>query len=127
MLSMRYLGGEQPAPRLQDVELEDPLAFAERTVDAVRQLALAGVVHTDLSPFNVLVHDLRPWVIDLSQALRVDRTGYSPWQRLASAEQNLTRAMRALSAHFSKYRVSIQVEPFVKEVVRSLDRFGVMP
>lgn len=128
MLSMRYLGGEgAPAPRLHEAELEDPQAFAASTVEAVRRLAQAGVVHTDLSPFNVLVHESRPYIIDLSEALRVDRTGYSPWQRLTLAEENLRRAMRALAAHFARYDVTIEVDPLVEQVVRSLDRFGVMP
>lgn len=55
---MRYLGTDAgPAPRLKDVRLEDPAGFLERLLDEVRRLCAAGVVHGDLSAFNVLVHD----------------------------------------------------------------------
>ncbi|MCU0861275.1 MAG: hypothetical protein MUE65_03035 [Methanomassiliicoccales archaeon] len=127
MLSMRYLGTEAgPAPRLQDVELDDPEGFASSLLEAVRGLALAGVVHTDLSPFNVLVHESNPWIIDLSEALRVDRTGYSPWQRLTLAKAALEKGVGALASHFSRYEVDIEVGGFVTGVMSSLDRFGVM-
>src|SRR5881409_2284253 len=63
--SMRYLGTEEgPAPRLKDVVLENPSEFLESALDTVRRLIGAGVVHGDLSAFNVLVHDEEPWVID---------------------------------------------------------------
>src|SRR2546427_231167 len=65
--SMRYLGTEEgPAPRLKDVVLEDPKEFLDRVLDLVRRLTGAGVVHGDLSAFNVLVHDDRvPLLVDL--------------------------------------------------------------
>src|SRR3989454_513686 len=81
--SMRYLGTDGgPAPRLKDVVLEDPREFLERMLDVIRRLIGAGVVHGDLSAFNVLVHEDEPWVIDFSEAIRVDRAGSSPWVRL---------------------------------------------
>ena len=127
MLSMRYMGTEDgPAPRLQDVDLDDPHALAAKTLAGVKDLALAGVVHADLSAFNVLVHESRPWIIDLSEALRVDRLGRSPWQRLTEARSALEGGMRALGAYFSRYGVRLESGPFVEEVVRSLDRFGVL-
>src|SRR2546422_1016527 len=72
--SMRYLGTDGgPAPRLKDVVLEDPREFLERVLDVIRRLIGAGVVHGDLSAFNVLFHEDEPWVIDFSEAIRVDR------------------------------------------------------
>src|SRR4030067_1165727 len=79
MLSMRYLGTEDgPAPRLHDVRLEDPEPVLEETLAGVEAMARAGVVHTDLSAFNVLVPDGHVWFIDLSEAFRVDRMGTAP-------------------------------------------------
>src|SRR6266566_1489503 len=45
-----------PAPRLKDVLLEEPREFLEDALDMVRRLIGAGVVHGDMSAFNVLVH-----------------------------------------------------------------------
>jgi RIO kinase 1 len=127
MFSMRYLGGEDgPAPRLHDVELEDPDDFLGKVLAGVETLARAGVVHSDLSAYNILVHQGEPWFIDLSEAIRVDRSGTSPWQRLNEASSALDHGMRALQKYFRKYGTDIEIESFVSRIVRSLDRFGVL-
>ena len=127
MFSMRYLGDEDgPAPRLQDVELEDPEGFLDKVLTGVVTLAHAGVVHSDLSAYNILVHQGEPWFIDLSEAIRVDRSGTSPWQRLNEASAALDNGMRALQTYFRKYGTDIEIEPFVSRIVGSLDKFGVL-
>ncbi len=126
MFSMRYLGDEHgPSPRLQEVELEKPQEFLEKVLAGLEQLANAGIIHTDMSAFNILVHEGEPWFIDLSEALRVDRTGEAPWRRLEAASVALTNGLKALQVYFRKYDVVIDPEPFVSRVVTSLDRFGV--
>ncbi len=123
MFSMRYLGDEDgPAPRLHDVRLEDPDAFLAKVLAGVEALARAGVVHGDLSAFNILVHDDQPWLIDLSEALRVDRTGGIPWIRLEQASQALRTGMNALQAYFRRYGVTVEREPTVERIVASLDK-----
>ena len=127
MLSMRYLGTEDgPAPRLHDVRLEDPEPVLEETLAGVEAMARAGVVHTDLSAFNVLLFDGHPWFIDLSGALRVDRTGTAPWVRLTEADAMLTHGLTALQQYFRKYGLAIDVDPFVARLVDALDRFHVL-
>jgi len=127
MFSMRYLGDEVgPAPRLQEVELGDPEGFLERVLEGVRALARAGVVHSDLSAFNILVYEREPWFIDLSEAIRVDRTGNSPWVRLEEASAALRQGVSALQRYFGRYGLQIESEDFVKGIVHALDRFGVM-
>ncbi len=108
MFSMRYLGGEDgPAPRLQDIELADPNEFLVRVLAGVETLARAGVVHSDLSAYNILVHQ-------------------GPWQRLNEASAALDQGMRALQTYFRRYGTDIQIEPFVSRIVRSLDKFSVL-
>lgn len=125
MISMRYLGGERAALRLNDVHLDDPERCLEDTLAGVRALARAGVVHSDLSAFNILYHEGRPWFIDLSEGIRVDRTGYSPWMRLEAAENALTSGLRALAAYFHRYRLEVDVPGEVEHLVHQLDRWGV--
>jgi len=67
-----------------------------------------------------------PRFIDLSQAIRVDTSGTSPWQRLNEASAALDHGMRALQTYFRKYGTDIEIEPFVSRIVGSLDRFGVL-
>ncbi|MBE0518583.1 MAG: hypothetical protein IH630_05090 [Thermoplasmata archaeon] len=127
LFSMRYLGDENgPAPRLHDTEPDDPKAFLEEVLRGVEALAGAGVVHADLSDYNILVHNGQPWFIDFSEAIRVDRTGSVPWMRLEEARVALDRGMSALRVYFGRLRVEVESEPFVSRVLKSLDRFGVL-
>jgi len=125
--SMQYLGTDDgPAPRLKDVVLEDPREFLESVLDTVRGLIGAGVVHGDLSAFNILVHEGEPWLIDFSEAIRVDRAGSSPWVRLTEARAALESGLAALQVYFRRYDLKIDVAAYAGDLVESLDRFGVM-
>lgn len=127
MFSMRFLGDEAaPAPRLQDVELDDPKAFSGAVLDGVADLARAGVVHSDLSAYNILVHEGMPWFIDLSEAVRIDRTGDSAWQRLKEARVALERGTRSLGKYFGRYGVKLETDSLVDDIIESADRFGVL-
>lgn len=126
LLSMRYIGNEAPAPRLHDVRLESPESFLRTVLAGVDALAHAGIVHGDLSAFNILVDGERPWFIDFSEAVRVDRLGGSPWVRLTEASKLLTRGLQALQLYFRKYDLTIETEALVEQIVQRLDRFGVL-
>ena len=127
LLSMRYVGdADEPAPRLHDIRLKTPEPFLQAVLDGVGALAHAGVVHSDLSAFNILVHKDRPVFIDFSDAIRVDRTGSVPWIRLTQAREALLHGLGALGAYFRKYRLTIDVVSTTDRIVDSLDRFGVL-
>ncbi|HEY1835207.1 MAG TPA: RIO1 family regulatory kinase/ATPase [Candidatus Saccharimonadales bacterium] len=71
---MQYLGNEQqPAPRLIDVALGKPIK--RQTLSKIEQtiqlLLDNGIVHGDLSPYNVLWWDDKPWIIDFPQAVDI--------------------------------------------------------
>jgi serine/threonine-protein kinase RIO1 len=128
MFSMRYLGGaEGPAPRLHEVELRDPRRFLEKTMSGLEKLASAGVIHSDLSAFNILVLEDEPWFIDLSEGIRVDRVGYSAWKRFGEARQALENGLRAFGLYFRKYDITIDVEGSAEGILRSVDRYGRCP
>lgn len=69
-LLMEFIGdGGVAAPRLAQSR-EDPAELRpllEQIVDAMHLFARAGLVHGDLSPYNLLVHEGRVVVIDLPQ------------------------------------------------------------
>jgi RIO kinase 1 len=65
---------QRPAPRLIEANLERAeLTIAQRALvmDVERMLSV-GIVHGDLSPYNVLWHAARPRIIDLPQAVAID-------------------------------------------------------
>ena len=67
---MEFIGDDDgAAPRLAQYRGDalDPLA--RQAAEAIRAMATAGIVHADLSPYNVLVHDGRLVVIDVPQAV----------------------------------------------------------
>jgi RIO kinase 1 len=120
--TMEFLGEEgEPAPQLRRARLDEPAEFARALVAGIEDLASAGVVHTDLSPFNILVHRGRPWIIDLGRGLRVDRLGWPPWVRFEEARTALTHSLRALAQYFRRYDVPLDVDRILSSILRGID------
>ncbi len=87
----------EPAPRLNDVELSPELArqyHAELLRQVVRMLC-AGIVHGDLSEYNILVDADGPVIIDLPQA--VDAAANN------NARRMLERDVANLAAYFGRF------------------------
>jgi RIO kinase 1 len=123
---MEFLGdGEEPAPRLQDARLGDPERTRDEILAGIDCLAEAGVVHTDLSPFNILMVDGEPRFIDFARALRVDRLGSAPWMRLTEASESLRKSTEGLERYFRRYRVPFDGTGLRRTILERLDRFGV--
>ena len=70
---MQYLGDRtQAAPRLVNAGLDrEGVGAGEQLVDNLRLMVDAGVVHADLSVYNLLWWDNRIWVIDVPQAVDI--------------------------------------------------------
>jgi RIO kinase 1 len=126
MFSMQYLGTvDRAAPMLQKTRLEDPEGFLRATVEGVEGLAEAGVVHSDLSPFNILVHEGRPWFIDLAAGVRVDRLGWPPWVRLHQATESLRSGIASLQRYFRRYGLELDGPDLLRRTRTQFDRYGV--
>jgi RIO kinase 1 len=124
--TMGFIGTEDgPAPQLRRAPMQDPDAVARSLLEAIDTLAAGGIVHTDLSPYNILLQDDRPWIIDLGRGLRVDRLGASPWIRLSEARAALAHSLDLLERFFGRYRVSFDSRSVLETIVRRIDRFGV--
>jgi len=80
ILVMSYVGDEtRPAPLLREVRLDDPAAALEDLVGTMRAIRKAGLVHGDLSEYNVLVWDGELWVIDCGQAVPLAHGHADEW------------------------------------------------
>lgn len=124
MFSMEYLGTPaHVAPVLQHAVLDEPERFLRATVAGVEGLAEAGVVHSDLSPFNILVHKQEPWFIDLAAGVRVDRLGSPPWVRLNEALGSLASGGRALARYFRRYGLVLDVEELIQRSRAQFQKF----
>ncbi len=98
------------APRLNDVSMTTELALADHAVvmKYVMRMLCAGVVHGDLSEFNVLVDDYGPVIIDLPQA--VDAAGNN------NAKAMLERDVNNMTAYYGQYAPELLGSKYAKEI-----------
>jgi RIO kinase 1 len=99
-----------PAPRLGEVELPAETAREYHAVlirDVVRMLSL-GLIHGDLSEFNVLVAPDGPVIIDLPQA--VDAAGNN------AARSMLERDVNNLRATLGRFAPELLATEFAREM-----------
>ena len=78
VLVMGFLGTKKgwPAPRLRDADLEGVAAWRKVYVQVLSYMRLmfqkCKLVHADLSEYNLLWHEGKAWVIDVSQSVEHD-------------------------------------------------------
>src|SRR5688572_27966607 len=84
-----------PAPRLGDLDLdpEEAKVIHGWLLHEVVRMLCAGVVHGDLSPFNILMSTDGPVIIDLPHALDPSKNQNAP-QLLLRDVDNLHRFLR---------------------------------
>jgi RIO kinase 1 len=64
---LEHIGRAEPAPKLKDHYPEDPETFFRKLKLYMRRMWRAGLVHGDLSEFNILNNNDQPVFIDFSQ------------------------------------------------------------
>ena len=101
-----------PAPRLNDIELspEQALEFHAGLLTQVVRMLCAGIIHGDLSEYNILVGADGPVIIDLPQA--VDAAGNS------SAGAMLERDVANLASYFGRFAPELIDSDYGKEIWR---------
>jgi RIO kinase 1 len=98
------------APRLNDVEFtpEDARAHHYTLLKEVVRMLCAGIVHGDLSEFNILLGSEGPVIIDLPQA--VDAAGNN------HASSMLERDVDNLTAYFGRFAPELLTTQYGKEI-----------
>ena len=98
------------APRLNDVELSEALALEYHAllINQVVRMLCAGLIHGDLSEYNILVGETGPVIIDLPQA--VDAAGNS------HGAEMLERDVNNLRTYFSSFAPTLRDSQYGKEI-----------
>jgi RIO kinase 1 len=98
------------APRLNDLTLTPELAreYHQALIMQVVRMLCAGVVHGDLSEYNVLVGSEGPVIIDLPQA--VDAAGNN------HARSMLERDVANLTAYFGRFAPELLTTDYGREI-----------
>jgi RIO kinase 1 len=110
-----------PAPRLNDVEFtaEDARTHHHTLMMQVVRMLCAGVVHGDLSEYNVLVGSAGPVIIDLPQA--VDAAGNNHAGRM------LERDVGNLTNYFGRFAPELLTTDYGKEIWSLYEHGGLHP
>ena len=104
-----YDGGEV-APRLNDVTMSKEQALEDHSTlmhDVMRMLC-AGIIHGDLSEFNVLIDDNGPVIIDLPQA--VDAAANN------NAESMLRRDVNNITNYYAQFAPELYDSNYAPEM-----------
>ncbi len=103
-------GEGDAAPRLNDVDLtpEDAREFHGFMIGEIVKMLCAGLVHGDLSEFNVLLDPYGPVIIDLPQA--VDAAGNNHAFRM------LERDVGNMAEYFGQFAPELKYTRYAKEM-----------
>jgi RIO kinase 1 len=73
ILIMEYIGDEnKAAPMLKDVLLRNPQKVFDEIMTFITRMYEEQLVHADLSAFNILMFQHKPYIIDVGQAVLLD-------------------------------------------------------
>ncbi|MBS3955577.1 MAG: serine protein kinase RIO [Methylomicrobium sp.] len=99
-----------PAPRLNDLELEPELArtYHSFLISQIVRMLCDGLIHGDLSEYNVLVGSDGPVIIDLPQA--VNAAGNN------NARMMLERDVANMANYFGRFAPELLITAYGKEM-----------
>jgi len=109
VLLMEFIGREEAAPMLKDSVIKKPKEFFEKTIANVKKLYKAGLIHADLSEFNILNFDDEPIFIDFSQATTVEHP---------NADEFLKRDVHNIVKFFNKQGLKLDEKKVYENIVK---------
>ena len=103
-------GDGHVAPRLGDVSMEQEQALEDHALvmQYVVMMLCAGIVHGDLSEFNVLVDDYGPVIIDLPQAVNASANN--------NAQAMLTRDVNNMTTYYGQFAPELLGTKYAEEI-----------
>jgi len=100
--------GDDAAPQLKDAYVDDYEKTFNQIIEMIKKLYKKGLVHGDLSAFNILMQDQQAVFIDFSQGTAVETP---------NAKELLRRDLEVLCAYFKKQGIKKDPEEIYNEVL----------
>ncbi len=114
ILVMEYIGdSEQPAPLLKDVKLNDPKKSFDTLLNFISLMYnKAGMVHADLSAYNVLIYQDEPFIIDVGQGVLLEHP---------LSLEFLRRDIHNIIQYFSKFDIRSDEKEIFEDITKKSD------
>jgi RIO kinase 1 len=109
------------APRLNDISMTAEQAVKDHltVMHSVKKMLCAGLVHGDLSEFNVLVDQTGPVIIDLPQAVNAAANN--------NAESMLARDVQNMTRYYGQYAPELHNTQYEKEIWSLFEEGKLLP
>jgi RIO kinase 1 len=111
VLVMESIGDNMPAPQLKDSLPKNIKIFSEKIIDSVFKLSQIGLIHGDLSEFNILNYKEEPYFIDFSQSTTI---------KDPNALEYLERDLKNLYRFFKKNNHLIDYETVFQKIKKEI-------
>ena len=109
VLVLEYIGNEgEFAPKLKDEVPQNPNDFFVKIISNMKKLYKAGLVHADLSAFNILNFNEKPVFIDFSQCTPLESS---------RAKEYLDRDIRNICIFFRKIGLNVNEAAVKKQII----------
>jgi RIO kinase 1 len=110
ILVMEYIGDtHQAAPLLNDTPLKNPQKIFDEIITFISRMYNAGIVHADLSEYNILMFKQKPYLIDVGQAVLLEHP---------SSSEFLKRDIHNIVHYFKKYRITQNEEELFEKLTK---------
>lgn len=111
---MESIGKDIPAKQLKDKIPEEIETFADNVIDSIKKLVELGIVHGDISEFNILNHNEKPYFIDFSQATSV---------KDQNALEYLKRDLGNIKRFFKKFNHLVDTDRVYEELKKEIIKY----
>lgn len=113
IIVMESIGSNIPSPQLKDSIPENVNDFLDKIIDSVKKLIQVGLVHGDLSEFNILNHKQKPYFIDFSQSTSIK--DYNASAYLRRDLNNIERFFKKLNYNMNTEEIFLALK---KEIIK---------
>ena len=105
---MEYIGDESvPAPLLRECMEKIKKDVVYDIIEEMRKMLKTGIIHGDLSEYNILMLDDKPYIIDVAQGVPMNHP---------LADELLLRDLKNMVRVFEKMGVIMNVKELAKEI-----------